>query len=66
MVSMDLGDLVVEDDDDDDRGLPPGLAALLMWLIYRECAVCGAPAKTACAGLRFGPHPGRPTRWETT
>lgn len=36
----------------------------LMWLIYLECPVCGAPEKQPCVGMTYGPHEGRKARWE--
>jgi hypothetical protein len=41
------------------------LRYMIMWLIYAECATCGAGAKEPCVGQEFGPHEGRPARWET-
>lgn len=47
----------------DDDAYPVGPA--LMWLIYAECGVCGAAAKQPCVDQRFGPHGGRPRRWDS-
>jgi hypothetical protein len=54
--------LDVDVDPAEDDALPVG--PMMMWLIYVECATCGAAAKQPCVGQRFGPHAGRRTRWD--
>ena len=58
----DRGGMTILGDDGTDS-LPPG-ASLFMWLIYAECGTCGAEAKQPCVGQQFGPHEGRPARWD--
>lgn len=47
---------------DEGEGLPFE-SPVFMWLVYEVCGTCGAAAKRPCVGSRFGPHPGRETRW---
>jgi hypothetical protein len=51
-----------DEDADEDDAFPVG--PVLMWLIYKACETCGAEAKQPCVGSPFGPHEGRPRRWE--
>lgn len=56
--------MILSDDSGDDDSAVSYEPTPLLWLIYGVCPTCGAEAKQPCVGQRFGPHEGRPARWE--